>query len=358
MPDLSILIPTLNEEGNISNTIRRIETILSIHKISSEFLILDGNSTDNTLAEVNSVQSDYPNIIWCPCGKSLSGSVIEGFQIAKGDAFLLTDADSSHDLDLIPEMYHALSSADVIVGSRYMKNGGIDKWPISRKAISFGATFLARLLFPNVQDPVSGFFCVKKSVVENVELNPIGYKILLEILGRGNYTKVTELPYTFQDRKVGQSKLKSKTILDYIKQIIELVYYTLTHPTSPARKELTYLIKFSLVGLSGILINSMMLYLLVNLNLSYLVASPIAIELAILWNFAWNDRWTFKAAQKGELGRLMRFHGVSFGGAVINYVVLVGLTSIGLMYLLANLIGILLGFAWNFVVNRRHTWKQ
>ncbi len=110
---------------------------------------------------------------------------------------------------------------DLVIGSRYMEGGGIKKWPLKRRIISLGATFLGRLLFPDVSDPVSGFFAVRKSVVENAPLKPRGYKILLEVLGKGNWKNLKEIPFEFVDREIGSSKLKGRTIIEDAEQCFD-----------------------------------------------------------------------------------------------------------------------------------------
>ena len=118
---------------------------------------------------------------------------------------------------------------DIVIGSRYMEGGGIKKWPLKRRIISIGATFLGRLLFPDITDPVSGFFAVRKEVVDKAPLKPRGYKILLEVLGKGTWEKDKEIPFEFIDREIGSSKLKIKTIIEYAQQVADITL-SLVHP--------------------------------------------------------------------------------------------------------------------------------
>ena len=160
----------------------------------------------------------------------LSQSVVDGFTQAFSDIYVVIDADLSHPPSLIPVMYKEIMAGnDIVIGSRYTEGGGIKKWPLKRRIISLGATFLGRLLFPNITDPVSGYFAVKKSVVERAPLKPRDDKILLEILGKGNWKKTKEIPFEFVDREVGSSKLKINTIIDYSWQVIDIVGFIISH---------------------------------------------------------------------------------------------------------------------------------
>jgi dolichol-phosphate mannosyltransferase len=252
---------------------------------------------------------------------------------------------------------------DLVIGSRYMEGVGIKKWPLKRRVLSFGTTFLGRVLFPEIRDPVSGFFAIKKSVVEHAPLKPRGYKILLEVLGKGTWKKEKEIPFEFVDRAVGSSKLGIRTIIDYAAQVIDNARYSWNHHDSVVWQEWMKLFKFGMVGLSGIVVNEgVLIYLKEFVHLSLPASSIFAIELAIGSNFIWNDIWTFKNDGQHALPhrwlRFLSFQVVSIGGAIINFVILNGLASYaGVDYRIANILGILVAFAWNFWVNRRVTWK-
>jgi dolichol-phosphate mannosyltransferase len=295
----------------------------------------------------------------------LSQSVADGFSHADSDVFIVIDADFSHPPVLIPRMYEEIRKGkDIVIGSRYMQGGGIKKWPLKRRVISIGATFLGRLLFPDITDPVSGFFAIRKEVVDKAPLKPRGYKILLEVLGKGTWEKDKEIPFEFVDREVGSSKLKIRTIIEYAQQILDITLHSFTHYQSAGWREWKRVFKFGIVGILGIVVNLGILYLLVELfTLNKDLASPIAIEFSILNNFIWNDLWTFGSIEdqkvSGRWHRLVSFNIVSVGGAVINYGIFLMLTSwFAVYYLAAQLIGILIGFVWNFLANRRFTWKR
>jgi dolichol-phosphate mannosyltransferase len=166
------------------------------------------------------------------------------------------------------------------------------------------------------------------------------------------------------DREIGSSKLKTGTIIDYARQVVDITLYSFSHHNSAAWREWKRVFKFGIVGISGIVINLGILFLLVEFfTMNKDLASPIAIEISILSNFILNDLWTFGSIEdqkvSGRWNRLVAFNFVSVGGAVINYVIFLMLTTwFAFYYLAAQLIGIMIAFVWNFLVNRRVTWKR
>jgi len=365
-PNLSIIIPTFNEAANIGRMIESILSILKSNGIHGEVLVVDDSSRDGTIQLVQDIAASNPavRIIVREDDPGLSQSVVEGFSAAQGDILLVIDADFSHPPSMIPEMYNAVfSGADIVVGSRYLKGGGIEDWPLKRRIISLGATGLARILVPEVTDPVSGFFALKRSVVSDAPLRPRGYKILLEVLGRGEWATVTELPFTFHDREAGESKLRMSTMIEYAAQVLSIAFSAPISRTGHVYSEWMRLIKFGLVGLSGIVVNMGLLYLLTEYaGVYYLVSAVVAIEVSILNNFILNDFWTFSSRRLihrySWIKRLFAFHIIAAGGLLINLGVLYLLVEFaGIYYMIANLTGILVAFLWNFFLNRHLTWK-
>ncbi len=367
MYDLTVIIPTFNEESNIRNIVMAVDAVFHENSLHGQILVVDDNSSDATISIVQELkrQKENVDILVRDHDHGLSLSVADGFSHASSDIFIVIDADFSHPPVLIPRMYDEIRKGnDIVIGSRYMEGGGIKKWPLKRRLISIGATFLGRLLFPDITDPVSGFFAVRKEVVGKAPLKPRGYKILLEVLGKGIWEKDKEIPFEFVDREIGSSKLKVKTIIEYAQQVLDITAHSFTHHESAVWREWKRVFKFGIVGISGIVVNLGILFILVEFfAMNKDVASPIAIEFSILNNFIWNDLWTFSSVgnQKvsSRLHRLVTFNAVSVGGAVINYAIFLMLTSwFAVYYLAAQLIGILIAFVWNFLLNRRVTWTR
>lgn len=356
-PDLSIIIPTFNEEENIQDTIQKISHTLRLTSTLFEIIVVDDSSTDKTQQIViDLIARRYPVVLVTRTkDPGLSQSVLEGINRARGSVVVVTDADLSHDTTLIPSMYNEIktNNFDIIIGSRYIKGGGIKDWPLKRRIISWGATFLSKILFPQITDPVSGFFAIKKDIVLHTpHIVPKGYKILLEFLGKCRWYTCKEIPYIFQNRQRGHSKLKTSTMINFVKQLINIALFP-----GRAWDELRKAINFGIIGVIGVAVNMVALTILKN-YISLIGASFIAIELAIISNFILNDMWTFKEINNGTwLHRMFSFNAVSVGSMIINIVTLAILTMLGVWYVVANLIGIIIGFGWNFIMNRKTTWK-
>ena len=224
---ISIIIPTYNEAKNIERMIKEISLILN--KEDYEIIVADDNSPDGTSKIVKSLEKKIPvRLLLRLKDKGLANSVIAGFKFAKGDIYGVIDADFSHPPATLKDMIKKMeeTNADMIVASRLVKGGGTEGWPKQRQVTSYLAGLLARPI-TFVKDPMSGYFILKKEVIENVELIPRGYKILLEILAKGKYKKVVEVPFIFKDRTAGESKLTMKVNLLYIRQLMHLYWYKL-----------------------------------------------------------------------------------------------------------------------------------
>jgi dolichol-phosphate mannosyltransferase len=365
--DLTVIIPTYREGENIAAMIRAVGNVLGMAGIRGEILVVDDSSPDGTIPAVRAFEATNPDLrlVVRTTDPGLSQSVVEGFSLARAPVILVMDADFSHPPELIPRFLGEIRrGADLVIGSRYMKGGDIEAWPLKRRIISSGATLLGRILFPEITDPVSGFFAVRKEVVQGAPLRPKGYKILMEVLGKGTWRKATEIPFVFKDRKAGSSKLSGSTILDYVRQVADISTYALTRRRGAAWEEWRKILRFGVVGCSGIVVNIGLLWILTAIaGIPDLASLAIAIELSIVNNFLWNEHWTFGGGEGHRLGdvraRFVSFQLVSLGGAVINWVLYYLLTRwAGVYWLLANLVAIFIAFAWNYLVNRNLTWRR
>ncbi len=149
----------------------------------------------------------------------LASAVVAGFAAAKGDTLVVMDADLSHPPELVPRLLAAIEGgADLAIGSRYVKGGGAMDWPLRRRVVSRVACLMGNVLVP-VRDSTSGFFALRRSVIEGVKLNPIGFKIGFEVMARGRYRRAIEVPYVFRDREHGESKFGQREIGQYLIQL-------------------------------------------------------------------------------------------------------------------------------------------
>ena len=226
-PLVSIVIPTYNEKENIGVLIPEIFGVFKKSGIRGEVVVVDDNSPDGTGEIAEKMKAKYRmKVIHRKTKLGLSSAVVEGFEKVQGDIIGVMDSDFSHPPELIPDIVKPIISnqADLTVGSRYVKGGGIKEWPFKRKIISRGARLLAKLL-TTVKDPLSGFFFFKRDIIKNKVLKPHGYKIGLEIFVKGEYSKIREIPYTFVNRRAGKSKLGPKEDMNYLKHLVKLYWY-------------------------------------------------------------------------------------------------------------------------------------
>jgi dolichol-phosphate mannosyltransferase len=223
---ISIVSPTYNESENIRLLIERISQAMSNRKY--EIIVVDDNSSDGTVDVAKELSNNYPVKILVRNGKfGLASAILTGFEHAKGSIIGVIDADLQHPPEYLLEFVKAIEQGgcDVAVGSRYTNGGAIEGWSKKRLLTSKLAGLLAKPLIRGVKDPMSGFFFLKRSVIEGVKLNPIGYKLGLEILVKGNYRKLKEIPYAFKQRKNGASKLNKIEILSYLRLLKCLYIY-------------------------------------------------------------------------------------------------------------------------------------
>ena len=223
---ISVIVPTYNEKENIRKLVPAVHKILSGHE--HELIVVDDNSPDGTAEVVEELSKDYPVRVLRRSGKlGLASAVLHGFKHAKGDFLGVIDADLQHPPECMEGFVCAVMNGhDIAVGSRYVNGGSLEGWSKFRSLVSKGAILLSRPL-TDVKDPMSGFFFIKRNVIEGVSFCPTGYKILLEILAKGSYKNVKEVPYTFKVREHGKSKLDIWEFVNYLKLLYHLYRYRL-----------------------------------------------------------------------------------------------------------------------------------
>lgn len=215
---LSIVVPTYNEAGSVTGLAERLHATLAGREW--ELVIVDDGSPDGTADVAAALAPRIPTNVVRRKGKAgLASAVVAGFQAARGDLLVVMDADLSHPPETVPALVDAIDrGADLAVGSRYVKGGGVEDWPLKRRVVSRVACLMGNALVP-VRDATSGFFALRRSVIDGVKLNPIGFKIGFEVIARGRYKRVVEVPYTFRDRELGASKFGRREIVQYVVQL-------------------------------------------------------------------------------------------------------------------------------------------
>ncbi len=227
----SIIVPTFREANNISALVKRIAKV-DFGARQFELILMDDNSNDGIADIVRNLQPIYPwlRLIIRTGKKGLSESVIEGFSHAQYPIWVIMDADLSHPPEKIPEMLTALAQpgVNIVIGSRYVEGGSSDdQWPLIRRVFSHFAAWAARVLVGvPVKDPLSGFVMLKKeTLIAGKKLEPIGWKIGLEIMVKCRCRHIQEVPIYFAQRTQGASKLSLKVIINYLQHVHRLIWF-------------------------------------------------------------------------------------------------------------------------------------
>ncbi|MGH2378388.1 MAG: polyprenol monophosphomannose synthase [Candidatus Limnocylindria bacterium] len=221
MPLISVVVPTYNEAETLPVLARRLFAALGGREW--ELVVVDDGSPDGTADLAAALAPDLPvRVVRRPGKLGLASAVVDGFAAARGDTLVVMDSDLSHPPELVPALVRAIDEgADMAVGSRYVRGGGTIDWPLRRRIVSRVACLMGNVLVP-VRDATSGFFAVRRPVIEGVRLNPIGFKIGFEVIARGRHQRVVEVPYTFRDRERGASKFGTREMLNYGVQLAQV----------------------------------------------------------------------------------------------------------------------------------------
>jgi dolichol-phosphate mannosyltransferase len=404
LPSLSIIIPTYNESENILKLISAIKTNLP-SDIITEIVVVDDNSPDQTgrivenyiqnniATDTSSLQHQFNSkvdnqnclvrVIHRKNKTGLIAAILEGVESSKGESILIMDADFSHPPETIPLLVEELRKDPncIVIGSRYISRGSIVGWPFKRRVISRGAAKIARhgLKVSNVSDPMSGFFAFPRHVIKNIKFDTKGFKILLEILVKSRDIRVKEVPYTFRDRKSGQSKMNFNVILDYAAAVWQLYRYGQKSKQRTLRKEekrksvlfLSKASRFYTVAASGLLINYLISFMLADnvansvkslSNLWYLQATLIGIIISITSNFFLNKIWTFEDRDLSVVKTLKQycsFAGISAVAAAIQLLLLYLLVvEYGLQYRISLILAIAIASISTFLLNKKWTFRE
>ena len=375
-PQISIILPTYNESQNILNVLKSIGEIIP-KNIFAQAIVVDDNSPDGTakivedyLKNVKKIAGYTVDIIHRKTKNGLSSAILSGIQHASGDTIVVMDSDLSHPPQVIPKMIETLKKykCDMVIASRYISDGNITGWNKKRKLISKVATIIAKKgLGIKTNDPMSGFFAFRKGIIKELNFDAIGYKILLEILVKKRGLDVKEIPYTFQNRKFGSSKLDSSTIIDYIRSVWKLYRFGKSMESNEERNSVKFLSKagrFYTVGASGFVINYLISLIFSGglTEIWYLHANILGIITSMTSNFILNKWWTFNDRDfsvKKTISQYSKFITFSSIGALVQLGVVFSLVdNYNWIYTTALGIGVLTGAFSNFILNKKWTFKE
>ncbi|WP_328472943.1 glycosyltransferase family 2 protein [Actinoplanes sp. NBC_00393] len=348
----TVVVPTFNERDNIPVLLQRLAAVLPPDE--SEILFVD-DSTDDTPEVIREQAKHCPVPVTVHHRRNatggLGGAVVEGMRRAHGAWIVVMDADLQHPPEIVPQLVAAgvRDGADLVVGSRKAGGGSSDGLDNGyRRIVSGGSTLTTKVVFRNallrVSDPMSGLFAVRASSLEVAELQPLGYKILLELIIRNRPGRIIEIPYAFQPRHAGESKSTLREGLRFLKHLALLRF--------GARRG--RMIGFGLIGLSGLIPNQVVLWLLASvLGVHYLPAAVLANMVAVTWNFALIDSLLYRnhRHRRSLAGRFTRFFVMGNADLLLRVpllALLVGGLHVGV--LTANLVTLVVSFVIRFLI--------
>jgi dolichol-phosphate mannosyltransferase len=365
-PQLSLVVPTRNEADTIEAFLEAASAVLDrLLPGRYELIVVDDDSPDGTWRRALALRSRYPalRVLRRTDETGLGSAVARGWQLARAPVLGVIDADLQHPPEACERLWAEVErGADLAVASRHVPGGGVSDWSLRRRVLSRGAQVIGLLVLPGlvsrVSDPMSGFFLVRRSALEGRELKPAGYKILIEVLGRGRVRWLAEVGYVFRERAVGASKATGRVYLQFLLHLARLRFDTLLE---------SRFFRFALVGLSGVVVDMGLLFLLsdpTTLGLGLTRSKLLAAEAALLSNFHWNDRWTFgdlvpeQRRAGATLKRLAKFQLICLAGVALNVLLLnLQFNLLGVNRYLANAVAIGVVTGWNYLLNRALSWR-
>jgi dolichol-phosphate mannosyltransferase len=355
---ISVILPTYNEAQNVKRIIPAITKLFQDQAIDGEVIVVDDDSPDGTASIASNLAGSYPvRVRVRKSGRGLSRAVIEGFGLAQGEICVVMDADLSHPVEKIPDMIQPIleGKCDATVGSRYVPGGGAQNWPMLRRIVSKGAGLLAKGVTV-LSDPTSGFMAVRRSLLDGVTLDPLGWKIVLEVVVKTR-SRVMEIPIVFADREEGKSKLGLRAQVDYLRHLGRLYAYQY-----PLFIEFS---KFCLVGLTGLVVDTAVLVSLVDhASLDPRFAAVFAFTAAVSWNYLFNRIWAFRSGRLTPISSsYVFFVAICLGGLGVRIGVmhlLIAYAGMGVKpwYILASFIGIAAATVFNFMGSKYVVFRR
>jgi dolichol-phosphate mannosyltransferase len=371
-PQLSIILPTRNEAENIPILLTMLGSALA--SMPAELIVVD-DSDDDTPYVLGHHASDARFAVRLLHRRSgtrkggLGGAVVAGARRARGDWVLVMDADLQHPPDVAAMLARIAMrhDMDIVVGTRYAgagSNGGLDG--AARAATSSWATRVTKSLFPRllatVSDPMSGLFAFRRAAVDLSRVNPLGFKVLLELLVRHRTARVAEVSYEMAPRHAGRSKASFREGMTFLRHLSRLRRQRLvgqmrTRPpsTRDRLREFGRMVAFGLIGLSGVVVNTAALWFFYEaVNLHHLVGAALATQVSTTWNFFLVDSLIYRRQRStGWLARGSRFYILNNLLLLLRLPVLHVMVVFGMGVLWANGITLAALFLVRFLISDR-----
>ena len=358
---LSLVVPTYDEAANIEPLLRSLYGVLTERKVRFEILVVDDDSPDRTWEVAGRLVSELPGlrVIRRTGASGLATAVTCGWAHARGAILGVIDGDGQHPPVVVADLLDAMADrTDVAVASRHVPGGGISNWSALRRLLSRGAQALGLLLLPGtvgrVTDPMSGYFLVRRDVIAGTDLDPVGYKILLEVLARCDIRRVAERPYVFLERERGESKVSAGHYVGYLRHLMRLRLHPLR-----SRALVRYLAVTALALLADALA-FLWIFDVQGWNLTR--SAAIAGEVGILLTIALHDLWTFAGrASRSSLDRFRRLAGVQLALGVLLFLRLLVINALvnwfGLGPMAAFLVALAAVTPTSHLLGSRLTWR-
>jgi dolichol-phosphate mannosyltransferase len=358
-PLISIIVPTYKEAKNIPVLVRQINKDMSAENILYEVIIIDDDSRDGIDAEVEKLKKRCPVRLDVRIGeRGLSSAVIKGFAMARGEIIAVMDADLSHPPSKLPEMIQHIieGKSEFVIGSRFVKGGSVSHFNWYRLLNAWISRTLARPLI-SVKDPMSGFFAFPRKLIRDISsLNPIGFKIGLELMVKFSPKNIVEIPINFEKRLYGESKLSLKEQMLYILHLLRLYSYHYVKPPKFAR--------MLMIGFAALLVNLFFVYLAHGvLLLPYVWSLVIGFYCGLTSFFILDQLIAYNNENNGlAIYTYLSFLLICGAGLLFNLFISVSLyrhnNFFHQYYMLATLIGIISGMIVNYTGSRILTLKE
>lgn len=348
--DVSVVLPTYNESASLPVIVPRIVEALARENLRGEVIIVDDASPDGTAEIARTLSASLPvRVLERKDERGLATAVVAGFRMSRAEVCVVMDADGSHPVEALPEMVRLIlaDKAEIVVGSRHVPGGGSTDWPLFSQLKSRFAASLA-IGLSGMTDPTTGYMAIRRTRLEGLELDPVGWKIVLETVVKAHPARLAEVPIVFTDRELGESKQSLRVLQQYLLHLYKL--YAFRFPT------FVELLKFCLVGFVGLLVDlSIVFFLKQTFALDTRLCQVFGFAAAVTFNFAINRRYSFAHAREAPLVRsYVTYVGANLVGLTVRMLAIQLLMSAtqldrGGGYLLLSVIGIVLATLVNFI---------